>query len=120
MNSCLSGEQHERKSVRELHSPYSSDGRTGILIQLFPVAAIQRIAGLRFVESRLGAIWIIHLLSALTTDHQPLSIMQLGFVSAVFGDLSFEEVLRHAAELGYDCVEVMCWPPGGPTASSAG
>lgn len=40
--------------------------------------------------------------------------MELGFVSALFGDLSFEEVLRHAAELGYDCVEVMCWPPGGP------
>ena len=40
--------------------------------------------------------------------------MQLGFVSAIFGDLSFEEVLRHANELGYDCVEVMCWPPGGP------
>jgi len=40
--------------------------------------------------------------------------MQLGFVSAIFGDLSFEEVLRHAAELDYDCVEVMCWPPGGP------
>ncbi len=40
--------------------------------------------------------------------------MQLGFVSAIFGDLSFEEVLRHAAEIGYDCVEVMCWPPGGP------
>jgi sugar phosphate isomerase/epimerase len=40
--------------------------------------------------------------------------MQLGFVSAIFGDLSLEDVLRHAAELGYDCVEVMCWPPGGP------
>jgi sugar phosphate isomerase/epimerase len=40
--------------------------------------------------------------------------MQLGFVSAIFHDLSFEEVLRHAAELGYDCVEVMCWPPSGP------
>ena len=40
--------------------------------------------------------------------------MQLGFVSAIFGDLTFEEVLRHAANLGYDCVEVMCWPPGGP------
>ena len=40
--------------------------------------------------------------------------MQLGFVSAIFGDLSFEDVLRHAAEIGYDCVEVMCWPPGGP------
>ena len=40
--------------------------------------------------------------------------MQLGFVSAIFGDLSFEEVLQHAASIGYDCVEVMCWPPGGP------
>jgi sugar phosphate isomerase/epimerase len=40
--------------------------------------------------------------------------MQLGFVSAIFGDLNFEEVLKHAANLGYDCVEVMCWPPGGP------
>ena len=40
--------------------------------------------------------------------------MQLGFVSALLGDLSLEEVLRHAAALGYDCVEVMCWPPGGP------
>lgn len=40
--------------------------------------------------------------------------MQLGFVSAILGDLSFEEVLKHAAEIGYDCVEVMCWPPGGP------
>jgi sugar phosphate isomerase/epimerase len=38
--------------------------------------------------------------------------MQLGFVTAIFGDLSFEQVLQHAAEIGYDCVEVMCWPPG--------
>jgi sugar phosphate isomerase/epimerase len=38
--------------------------------------------------------------------------MQLGFVTAIFGDLAFEEVLKHAAEIGYDCVEVMCWPPG--------
>lgn len=40
--------------------------------------------------------------------------MKLGFVTAIFGDLSFEQVLQQAAELGYDCVEVMCWPPGGP------
>lgn len=37
--------------------------------------------------------------------------MQLGFVTAIFPDLSLEEVLRFAAETGYDCVEVMCWPP---------
>lgn len=46
--------------------------------------------------------------------------MQLGFVSAIFGDLSFEEVLKHAAEIGYDCVEVMCWPPGGPDRKHGG
>lgn len=38
--------------------------------------------------------------------------MQLGFVTAIFGDLKLEEVLKHASEIGYDCVEVMCWPPG--------
>lgn len=38
--------------------------------------------------------------------------MQLGFVSAILPDLSLEQVLRTAAELGYDCVEVMCWPVG--------
>lgn len=36
--------------------------------------------------------------------------MKLGFVSAIFGELSFEEVLKAASELGYQCVEVMCWP----------
>ena len=30
----------------------------------------------------------------------------------VFGDLPFDQVLQHAADIGYDCVEVMCWPPG--------
>lgn len=40
--------------------------------------------------------------------------MQLGFVTAILADLSFEEVLRHASDIGYECVEVMCWPPGGP------
>ena len=37
--------------------------------------------------------------------------MQLGFVTAILPELSLEEVLRFAAETGYDCVEVMCWPP---------
>ncbi|HEX4414206.1 MAG TPA: TIM barrel protein, partial [Lacipirellulaceae bacterium] len=36
--------------------------------------------------------------------------MQLGFVSAVFGELPFEEVVSFAGSEGYDCVEVMCWP----------
>src|SRR5262245_48327027 len=40
------------------------------------------------------------------------SHMQLGFVSAILGDLSLEEVLAFAAAEGFSCVEVMCWPPG--------
>jgi sugar phosphate isomerase/epimerase len=38
--------------------------------------------------------------------------MQLGFVTAILPDLPFREVLRFASDTGYDCVEVMCWPPG--------
>jgi sugar phosphate isomerase/epimerase len=38
--------------------------------------------------------------------------MQLGFVSAILGDLTLEEVLAYAAEERFDCVELMCWPPG--------
>ena len=36
--------------------------------------------------------------------------MQLGFVSAILPELSLQEVARAAAETGYDCVELMCWP----------
>ena len=38
--------------------------------------------------------------------------MQLGFVTAILPDLPFRQVVDHAAELGYDCLEVMCWPAG--------
>jgi sugar phosphate isomerase/epimerase len=38
--------------------------------------------------------------------------MQLGFVSAILGDLSLEEVLAFAADERFACVELMCWPPG--------
>lgn len=38
--------------------------------------------------------------------------MQLGFVSAILPDLSLEEVLAFAAQQGFGCVEVMCWPVG--------
>ncbi len=38
--------------------------------------------------------------------------MQLGFVTAILPELSLDEVLAFAAEAGYSCVEVMCWPPG--------
>jgi sugar phosphate isomerase/epimerase len=37
-------------------------------------------------------------------------MMQLGFVSAILPELSLEQVLEVAAQQGYDCVELMCWP----------
>jgi sugar phosphate isomerase/epimerase len=36
--------------------------------------------------------------------------MKLGFVSAILPELSLKEVADTAAQLGYDCVELMCWP----------
>ncbi len=38
--------------------------------------------------------------------------MKLGFVSAILPDLSLEDVFSFAADEGFGCVEVMCWPPG--------
>lgn len=38
--------------------------------------------------------------------------MRLGFVSAILPDLSLDEVIGFAAEEGFDCVELMCWPLG--------
>lgn len=37
--------------------------------------------------------------------------MQLGFVSAILPELSLKEVLSFAQAEGFDCVELMCWPP---------
>ena len=39
-------------------------------------------------------------------------MIRLGFVSAILGDLSFDEVVDFAAENGFTCVEMMCWPSG--------
>jgi len=36
--------------------------------------------------------------------------MNLGFVSAILPDLSLREVATFAAEAGFTCVELMCWP----------
>lgn len=36
--------------------------------------------------------------------------MKLGFVSAILPDLSLHEVVSFAAEAGFACVELMCWP----------
>lgn len=38
--------------------------------------------------------------------------MQLGFVSAILPDLNLADVFSYAADEGFACVEVMCWPPG--------
>jgi sugar phosphate isomerase/epimerase len=38
--------------------------------------------------------------------------MKLGFVSAILPDLSLEEVVKFAADEGFACVELMCWPKG--------
>jgi len=38
--------------------------------------------------------------------------MQLGFVSAILADMTVEEVFEFAGGEGFECVELMCWPPG--------
>lgn len=39
-------------------------------------------------------------------------MMKLGLVSAILPDCSFEEVIDYAAQVGFECVEVCCWPKG--------
>jgi sugar phosphate isomerase/epimerase len=35
-----------------------------------------------------------------------------GFVSAILADQTFKKVISFAAQAGYSCVEIMCWPVG--------
>ena len=39
-------------------------------------------------------------------------MLDLGFVSAILADKSFEEVIDYASENRFKCVEIMCWPKG--------
>lgn len=39
-------------------------------------------------------------------------MLDLGFVSAILADNSFEEVIDFAAQNRFTCVEIMCWPKG--------
>ena len=39
-------------------------------------------------------------------------MIKIGFVSAILAEQTFEEVISFAAESGYSCVEIMCWPTG--------
>ncbi len=38
--------------------------------------------------------------------------MKLGFVSAILDQSTYEEMMDTASELGFECVEVACWPQG--------
>ena len=38
--------------------------------------------------------------------------MKLGFVTAILPDLELKDVLKTAKDIGYACIEVMCWPKG--------
>lgn len=38
--------------------------------------------------------------------------MKLGFVSAILDGWSFEKMIDTASAMGYECVEVACWPQG--------
>tara|TARA_R110002049_G_scaffold72490_6_gene187367 strand:- start:48764 stop:49687 length:924 start_codon:yes stop_codon:yes gene_type:complete len=46
--------------------------------------------------------------------------MRLGYNTAILPEASLEEVLKIASGIGYDSVEVMCWPPGKATRRYAG
>jgi len=39
-------------------------------------------------------------------------MIKLGFVSAILGDLTLNEVIDFASANGYSCIEPMCWPLG--------
>jgi sugar phosphate isomerase/epimerase len=39
-------------------------------------------------------------------------MLDLGFVSAIMADRSFEQVIAFASENQFKCVEIMCWPVG--------
>lgn len=46
--------------------------------------------------------------------------MKLGFVSAILDYASFEEAIDVASNLGYECIEVACWPKQKATRRYAG
>ena len=39
-------------------------------------------------------------------------MMKIGFVTAILANSSLEEVMQFAAQHGFQCIEVMCWPVG--------
>ncbi|MCA1758458.1 MAG: sugar phosphate isomerase/epimerase, partial [Bacteroidales bacterium] len=39
-------------------------------------------------------------------------MLDLGFVSAILAEKSFDEVIEFASKNQFKCVEIMCWPVG--------
>ena len=46
--------------------------------------------------------------------------MKFGFLSAILNEYTFEEVVDYAADNGFACVEMACWPVGKATRRYAG
>jgi sugar phosphate isomerase/epimerase len=46
--------------------------------------------------------------------------MQLGFMTAILPDVPLADIFTFAADAKFDCLEVMCWPPGGADRRYAG
>lgn len=46
--------------------------------------------------------------------------MKLGFITSILDDWKYEEVVDFAAENGFACIEVACWPCGGAERRYAG
>lgn len=43
-------------------------------------------------------------------EKKECEIMKLGLMTAILGDLSFEEVIEYSAKNDIECLEVACWP----------
>ena len=54
----------------------------------------------------------IKLKKTINTSRRTYKMMKLGLVSAILPDQTFEEVIDYAAQAGFACVEVCCWPEG--------
>src|SRR4029079_11153259 len=64
------------------------------------------------VTGEIRAIALASKVSYIVNDSRRRCRMQLGFVSAILADKTLEQVFVTARELGYTCVEVMCWRRG--------
>lgn len=47
-------------------------------------------------------------------------MIKLGLVSAILPDMTFEDLIKYAAGVGFTCAEVCCWPRGNTARRYAG